>query len=112
MVSTLLWYELFSGHLKEMGFEINPYDSCIANKLINGKRCTTAWYVDDMKISHVNKEVVTQIIQELETKFGKMSVTRGCKHKFLGMNLHFKSDRTVTIQMKDYLQDIKSNESS
>jgi hypothetical protein len=77
VVSALLWYELFSGHLKEMGFEINPYDSCIANKVINGKQCTIAWYVDDMKISHVSKDVVTQIIQELEKKFGKMSVTRG-----------------------------------
>ena len=37
VVSALLWYELFLGYLKEMGFEINPYDSCIANKLINGK---------------------------------------------------------------------------
>ena len=27
VVSELLWYELFSGYLKEMGFEINPYDS-------------------------------------------------------------------------------------
>ena len=105
VVSALLWYELFSGHLKEMGFEINPYDSCIANKQINGKQCTIAWYVDDMKISHVDKEVVSQIIQDLEKKFGKMSVTRGCKHKLLGMNLNFKSNRTVTIQMKDYLRE-------
>jgi len=105
VVSALLWYELFSGHLKEMGFEINPYDSCIANKLINGKQCTIAWYVDDMKISHVSKDVVTQIIQELEKKFGKMSVTRGCKQHFLGMSLQYKNDHNVTIQMKDYLQE-------
>ena len=46
-----------------------------------------AWYVDDMKISHVDKDVVTQVIQDLEKKFG-------CRHKFLGMNLHFKNDCT------------------
>jgi len=78
-----------------MGFKINPYDSCIANRIINQKQCTIAWYVDDKKISHVDKDVVTQVIQDLEKKYGKMSVTRGCKHKFLGMNLHFKNDRTV-----------------
>ena len=105
MVSALLWYELFSGHLKEMGFKINPYDSCIANRIINQKQCTIAWYVDDKKISHVDKDVVTQVIQDLEKKYGKMSVTRGCRHKFLGMNLHFKNDHTVTVQMKDYLQE-------
>jgi len=43
-----------------MGFEINPYDSCIANKIIDKKQCTIAWYVDDMKISHANQDVVTQ----------------------------------------------------
>jgi len=88
-----------------MGFEINLYDSCIANKIIDKKQCTIAWYVDDMKISHVNKDVVTQIIEDLEKKFGKMSVTRGCKHKFLGMNLYFENDHTVTVQMKDHLQE-------
>jgi hypothetical protein len=66
VVSALLWYELFSGHLKEMGFKINPYDSCIANKIIDKKQCTIAWYVDDMKISHVNQDVVTQVIQDIE----------------------------------------------
>ena len=103
--SALLWYELFSGYLKEMVFEINPYDSCIANKSIDKKQCTIAWYVNDMKISHVNKDVVTQIIKDLEKKFGKMSVTRGCKHKFLGMNLYFENNHTVTVQMKDHLQE-------
>jgi len=105
VVSALLWYELFSGYLKEMGFEINPYDSCIANKIIDNKQCTIAWYVDDMKISHVNQDVVTQIIQDIEKKFGKMSVTRDHKHKLLGMDRNFKHDCTVTVQMKDYLQE-------
>jgi len=64
-----------------------------------------AWYVDEMKISHANQDVVTQIIQDIETKFGKISVTRGHKHKFLGMDINFKNYCTVTVQMKDYLQE-------
>ena len=48
--SALLWYDLFYSQLKEMGFTLNPYDSCVANCDINGKQCTIAWYVDDMKI--------------------------------------------------------------
>ena len=59
VVSALLWYELFSGYLKEMGFEINLHDSFIAKKIIDKKQCKIAWYVDDMKISHVNQDVVT-----------------------------------------------------
>jgi len=88
-----------------MGFEINPYASCIANKIIDKKQFTIAWYVDDMKISHANQDEVNQIIQDIERKFGKMSVTRGHKHKFLGVDINFKHDCTVTVQMKDYLQE-------
>jgi hypothetical protein len=48
--STLLWYELFSGVLKVMGFELNLYDACVANKVIDRKQCTIVWYVDDNKM--------------------------------------------------------------
>jgi len=65
VVSALLWYELFSAYLKEIGFEINPYDSCIESKIIDKKQGTIACYVNDMKISHVNQDVVTQIIQDI-----------------------------------------------
>jgi len=58
-----------------------------------------------MKISHANQDVVTQIIEDIVKKFGKMSVTRGHKHKFLGMDINFKHDCTVTVKMKDYLQE-------
>ena len=35
--SALLWYQLYSSTLEKLGFVINPYDRCVANKLINGK---------------------------------------------------------------------------
>jgi hypothetical protein len=73
--SALLWYDLFSSTLSQDGFELNPYDTCVANKLINGKQCTVAWYVDDNKISHVDSNVVTGIIEKIESRFGKMTVT-------------------------------------
>ena len=36
--SVLLWYELFTTTLKDVGFELNPYDECVANKMINGSQ--------------------------------------------------------------------------
>jgi hypothetical protein len=62
-----------------MGFKLNPYNLCVAISQIKGKQCTIAWYVDDNKISHVDGTVVTDIIEKIEAKFGKMTVTRG-KH--------------------------------
>jgi hypothetical protein len=36
MKSALLFYRKLVSELREMGFEINPYDPCVANKTING----------------------------------------------------------------------------
>jgi len=103
--STLLWYNLFTNLLVRMGFKLNPYDLCIANSQIKGKQCTVAWYVDDNKISRLDDTVVTNIIEKIEAKFGKMTVTTGKHHVFLGMDITFNDhDGTVTILMKEYLK--------
>jgi hypothetical protein len=102
--SALLWYDLFIGKLKERGFILNPYDPCVANSIIEGTQCTVGWYVDDTKISHVNPEVVTQVVKAIEESFGKMTVTRGNDHTFLGMDIKFnKEARTVTLTMNNYI---------
>jgi hypothetical protein len=103
--SALLWYELFCGELQAMGFVLNPYDTCVANMTIDGHQCTIAWYVDDTKISHKSSSVVTQVIERIESKFGKMAVTRGKKHVFLGMNMEFHTNGTTTIKMKEYIKE-------
>jgi hypothetical protein len=102
--SALLWYELFSSTLEDMGFVLNPYDRCVANCMINGKQCTIGWYVDDTKITHEDPNVVTSVIEKLESHFGKMSVTRGDEHVFLGMKITYnRKNRTATVNMKEYL---------
>jgi Reverse transcriptase (RNA-dependent DNA polymerase) len=104
VVSGMLWYELFSQTLEQHSFTINPYDFCVANATISGSQCTIVWYVDDAKISHVKSSVVTDVIAILESHFGKMSVSRGDRHEFLGMHLHFLGDGTATVHMPSYLQ--------
>jgi hypothetical protein len=104
--SALLWYDLFTNALVGMGFKLNPYDLCVANSQMKGKQCTVAWYVDNNKISHVDDTVVTNIIEKIEAKFGKMTVTRGKHHVFLGTDITFNDDGTVTILMKEYLKEV------
>jgi hypothetical protein len=58
--AALLFWQNLSTQLAEWGFEINPYDFCVANKTIDGKQCTIVWHVDDLKISHVDRKVVTK----------------------------------------------------
>jgi hypothetical protein len=103
--SALLWYELFTGTLQQMGFKLNDYDPCVANKEIDGKQCTIGWYVDDNKLSHVDPKVNDEIVRKIEERFGKMTVTRGKEHVFLGMKIHFNENGTASINMKEYLKE-------
>ena len=100
--SALLWYNLFSSTSQELGFALNPYDPCISNRIINGKQCTIAWYVDDTKI-YVDPEVVMSVVSTIEQRFDKMTVTQGKEHTFLGMNIKYTERGTALISMRDYL---------
>ena len=102
----LLWYELLSTTLKDMGFVFNPYDECVANKMVNGKQCTITWHVDDNKISHVDSKVMSQVIKDIKKKFGEMTVTRGKEHVFLRMDITFRGNGTFAILMKEYLEEL------
>ena len=103
--SALLWYNLYSTTLVSLGFELNPYDLCVANKIIEGSQCTVAFYVDDNKISHKNPKVVEQVIQEIEKHFGKLTVSTPNEFDFLGMDIKLRSDRKVQIKMEKQIQE-------
>jgi hypothetical protein len=105
VVSGVLWYESFTETLEQHGFTTNPYDFCVANATIEGSQCTIGWFVDDTKISHINPDVVTNIINMLEARFGNMTVTRGRTHKFLGMTIKYLGDGTATIHMPSYISE-------
>ena len=101
--SALLWYKCYTTVLKDMDFIINPYDRCIANKTINGKQCTIGWYVDDNKLSHVDPEVVTDVLAQIEEKFPGLVTTRGKEHTFLGMDIKYTKDKKVLINLKNHI---------
>jgi hypothetical protein len=91
--------------LQGLGFKLNPYNPCIANMMVDGKQYTICWYVDDNKISHVDAKVVDWVIEEIEKKFGKMTVMRGKKHVFVGINIKFTNNKCVQITMQDYVKE-------
>jgi hypothetical protein len=105
MKSAIIWYETFCGTLKDLGFKLNPYDPCVANKFVNGKQLTIAWFVDDTKISHADSKVVDWLINEIEKKHDKMTVYRGKQHTFLGMDIEFLKNGRLKILMKGYIEE-------
>jgi hypothetical protein len=102
----LFWQKL-SNVLMSWGFVMNPYDSCVANKEINGSRCTIIWHVDDLKISHFDPMVVTDVIQMLSDEFGKeapLTIRRGHIYDYLGMTLDFSVPGKVKFAMENYVK--------
>ena len=55
--AALLFYKRLRSTLEEMGFEINPYDPCVANMMVEGGQITVCWHVDDLKISHRDEAI-------------------------------------------------------
>ena len=80
--------------------------TCVANKKINGKQFTIIWHVDDLKISHMDKKVINDIITCLGYKFGKenpLTATQGKVLEYLGMTLDYMSRNKVKISMYEYI---------
>jgi hypothetical protein len=63
--AALLFWKDLSGYLVEQGFVLNPYDNCVANKVIDGEQCTILWHVDDLKLSHIKQAVLEDLIDML-----------------------------------------------
>ena len=66
--AALLFYRKLRVDLEDMGFDVNPYDPCVANKIGNGSQCAAVWHVDDLKVSHKDEAVVTHFAQELGSR--------------------------------------------
>ena len=49
---SLLWYD-FTIFLEDIGFKLNSYGRCVANKEIGGKNCMVDWCVDDNKLNNM-----------------------------------------------------------
>ena len=107
--SLLFWKDLSSALIVDWGFKCNPYDWCVINKMINGKQFTILWHVDDLKLSHEDPNVVTQVLEMINNRYGKevpITVMRGKVHDYLGMVLDYTEEGRVKISMNQYVNEI------
>jgi hypothetical protein len=111
MVDSAFRFWLYlSSHLADHGFVMNPYDVWYMNKEIDRKQCTIVWHVDDLKISHVDSEVVSSIIGIVEKEFAKhkpLTIQIGLLHDYLGMTIDFSVKRKVMITMIDSIEKMR-----
>jgi hypothetical protein len=114
MVASLLYYRKFVKSLTDIDFVINPYDPCVANRMIEGDQMTICFHVDDCNLSHHKNKVMDSMIdylrQEYESIFedgsGAMTVSRGKIHKYLNMTLDYTVRGQVKITMSDNVDEI------
>jgi hypothetical protein len=109
LLSSLLYYKKFCKDIESIGFEVNPYDPCVANRIVNGKHHTVSWHVNDLKSSHVDNKVNDQFLQWLEKTFasddsGHVKAIRGNRHDYLAMILDFSIPGILQVDMTPYVK--------
>ena len=72
LVSGMLFYSMLTKALLRYRFELNPYDPCVANKMVNGEQLTICWHVDDLKSSHINPKANDEFGNGLKTCSGNL----------------------------------------
>ena len=108
---SILYYKKFRTDIESIGYLVNPYDACVANKIINGKQHTLTWHVNDVKASHVDAKVNDQFHKWCESKYGSeklghVTVIRGNKHDSLVMNLDYSDKGKLKIDMQYYIDNM------
>ena len=61
----LMFYQKLRVELNAYGFVINPCNLWVSNKWVNGIQMKISWHVDDLKISHMDPDEVTGLINYL-----------------------------------------------
>jgi hypothetical protein len=109
MRSGRLFWENISSKLQSMGFESNPDDLCVMNKMIGDDQFTIVLHVDDLKLSFANAEGIEEVLAELEREYGKLDVQRGKVLEYLGLTLDYSTDGVCKIGAKSYIDKALQN---
>ena len=72
LVSAMLFYHKLTKALLSYGVELNPYNPCVANKMVNSEQLTICWHVDDLKSSHIDPKVNDEFLQWIKDTFGQL----------------------------------------
>jgi hypothetical protein len=101
------WYQELKSNLEGHGFVVNPYDACVFNRIeADNEQTTLAVHVDDMEILAANEAAIDLLLDQLKSRFPKLSVHRGRVLDYLGMTFDFSVPGKVKITMNGYVTDL------
>ena len=106
-------YKKLAKYLRSWGLEMNLYDPCTWNKIVDGEQLSLIFHIDDILLSHFSASVVTEHIKLLDGAYGTidpLTMTRGKQHEYLGMTLDFESTKgACVISQYDFAKKMCSN---
>ena len=105
---SLLFYRKLRKEPKQYGMEVNPYNPCVVNKIMeSGKQLTVIWHVDDLMASCKIDFELMRFSCYLASMYGpKLTMHMGKKHHYLGVNMEFQEDGTLEVSMVQYLKNV------
>ena len=107
LVSAMLFYHKLTKVLLSYGFEQNPYNLCVVNKIVNGDQLTICWHVDSLESSYIDPKVNNKFLQWIKDTFrqlGEVKMTQGPLHDYLGITLDYSLPGQVSFNMSHYVK--------
>ena len=103
-----LWYDNISAKLIADGFDPNPYDPCVFNKInLDGLQITVVLYVDDLMVTCEDERELDAFATFLRTSYaGDITEHRGDVAEYLAMTFDFRTRGEVRVTMKKLIDDI------
>ena len=103
--SDLLSYVNPGKDLETDGFRFNPYEPCVANKIIRGYPPTVVLHVNDVKASHKDIKAVENFEQWIEFMYGYPDIgdiksLRRKVHEYFSVTLYYTTKGEVEIDMQ------------
>ena len=107
--AAIQFWKKLSSQLVEWGFTTNPYDCCVANKMVEGHQLTIMWHVDDLKMSHMSSWVLDKLLGQLNLVFrqeARLMVNKAKKHDYLGITLDYSHWGKVIVDMEQSIKGV------
>jgi hypothetical protein len=108
--SAKAWYILIKSFLMTEGFEANPLDECVFNKVVDGQQVTILLHVDDLKLSSTNKSALESILKAISDRFTGCEVHWDRMVEYLGMTFDYdKRPGSVFVTQRKLVEEILKN---
>ena len=79
------------------------------NKIFKGKQFIILWNSDDLKMLHIDSDIVSSVLSDIDAEYGKiakMTITQGKIYKYLGMTIDYSLPGKVKFSMVNYIGNI------